>query len=169
MNSRKWLLISLVAGAIITSITIFNISRTREIFSSSIKFDFECVRLESNQTRFFTKYVSHDSSKKSSPLFAWESTDFIDAGYSPERRCQEVTNKLKAIISNVEGETSKLRFMIGTVNQLLVLCHMNQFDESCNSKNMIFTLSKKNRANPANVMASMIQFSALGEGYIVEE
>ena len=164
MSSRSLLLRSIVLGVLVTSKTSLPAEADADVVSPSTGDDFECIPPNSGETRFATKPIPPSTTQIAPPLLIWESPEFSDSGYTPERRCKEVTSRLKAAVADVGGNPANLQLTIGTVNELSVICHVNQLEESCNSRNVIFTLSKKNRAKPAHVMAAMLKFSVTGTG-----
>jgi Circadian oscillating protein COP23 len=163
MSSRNWLIKSVIFGVLLTSKSSLPAKASGEAVSSSAKYDFECIPLDSNGTRFATRPITSTTNQIAPPLLIWESPEFSSSGYTPERRCKEVTARLKAAVSTVEGNTTNLRLTMGSVNELPVLCHV-QSEESCDSSRVIFTLNRKNRANPASVMATMLKFTTTGVG-----
>lgn len=165
MSSRNWLLRSVIFGVLLASKSSIPVNASEEAVSSSARYDFECIPLDSNGTRFATRPITSTSTTTqiAPPIFIWESPEFSSSGYTPERRCKEVTARLKAAVSTVEGNPTNLRLTIDSVNELPVLCHV-QSEESCDSSRVIFTLNRKNRANPASVMAAMLKFTTTGVG-----
>ncbi len=163
MSSRNWLLRFVIFGVLLASKSSLPVKASDEAASSSTEYNFECVPLETNGTRFATRPITSTTTQIAPPLFIWESPEFSSSGYTPERRCKEVTARLKAAVSTVEGNPANLRLTIGSVNELPVLCHV-QSNEICDSSRVIFTLNRKNRANPAFVMATMLKFTTTGVG-----
>ncbi|MCT7949871.1 COP23 domain-containing protein [Ancylothrix sp. C2] len=64
----------------------------------------------------------------------WYSEYFSDAGYTPERRCQEVTGRFQ----NLHNQGQLTHITTGYVNGQAVVCASQ--GSGCNSSNLLFTL-----------------------------
>ncbi len=114
----------------------------------SEKISFECAAIKSN----YATVVQRDNPKVlPRTMINW--TRQIGNEYTPEKRCQIVTEKLNKIVSQNGGKIDNLSFTIGTVGTSSVVCLANS--SGCNSTNMLFTLSADNAKNPAEVITSL--------------
>ncbi len=162
---RKTLLLSSVGlGLLLAPKSALSTEPTVEGTTSSPVDTFECAAVEENGVRFATIPSRPDSPTPDPPILLWASQEFSKSGYTPERRCKEVTRRLSNAIAKVGGKPADLRLTMGKINNLSVLCYVNQTEISCNSRNVIFTLSKRNQANPSRIMAEMLKFSVTGKG-----
>lgn len=68
------------------------------------------------------------------PWIYWTSDAFSDSGYTPERRCQEVSSRLETYRRN-----RQLQFItVGRINNQRVICTASQINGRC--ENLIYTL-----------------------------
>jgi hypothetical protein len=98
------------------------------------------------------------------PLVYWDSGAFNGSGYSPEVRCQKVTQRFSNSYSS-----GQLKYLAsGTVKNQPVICGLKVKSSSCNSKNMLFTL--KPGSDPRNVLRQLnaVRNRAAGSAAIEE-
>ncbi|MEB3831799.1 COP23 domain-containing protein [Phormidium sp. CCY1219] len=105
----------------------------------------------------------------SDPMIVWKTEEFSSSGYTPERRCNEVTNRLNAILDENGGTLSGLYMTAGIVNGEAVLCAVNNTRSGCNSRNMLFTLNQDNRRNPSRMLRSIASAGVVGSGNVIQE
>ncbi|MBM5799405.1 MAG: DUF3747 domain-containing protein, partial [Cyanobacteria bacterium K_DeepCast_35m_m2_023] len=72
------------------------------------------------------------------PLMTWYPSSFDRAGWTPQKRCQTVSQKLDGI--RQKGELNYLT--TGTVARQSVICAVEKPSSSCSKTNMIMTLEK---------------------------
>jgi hypothetical protein len=167
---RKTLLLSSVGlGLLLAPKSALSSEPTVEDTTSSPVDTFECAAVEKNSVHFATIPSRFDSPTPDPPILLWASQEFSKSGYTPERRCKEVSRRLSTAIAEVGGKPADLRLTMGKINNLSVLCYVNQTEISCNSRNVLFTLSKRNQANPSRIMAEMLKFSVTGKGTSLKE
>ena len=136
---------------------------------------FECKELfgDASGSRFATYAVLSDGSRSLSPLLKWRTEQFSDAGYTPERRCYEVTNRLNVAVRQTGGSLAKLYLTMGysvTGDSSQVICYVNGTSSGCNSSNILWTLSGENARNPAKVFAGLFNFiTTAGSGSSIQE
>jgi hypothetical protein len=164
MDRRTLLLSSVGFGLLLAPKSALSSEPTVEGMTSSPVDTFKCAAVEKNGVRFATIPSRPDSPTPDPPILLWASQEFSKSGYTPERRCKEVTRRLSTAIAEVGGNPADLRLTMGKINNLSVLCYVNQTEISCNSRNVLFTLSKRNQANPSRIMAEMLKFSVTGKG-----
>lgn len=105
--------------------------------------------------------------QKSAILISWQTNEF-GAQYTPERRCQIVSQKLQAAVDTAGGKLSKLHLTNGPVNNRQVICVVAPGTFSCNSTNMLFTLKRENERKAASIIRNMTNFKT-GSAAIVED
>lgn len=93
---------------------------------------FACV--QAGQGGFVT-VVSNGQVTRS--LITWNSQAFSYSGYTPEVRCNAVTNRF----NNAFASGSRLMLSTGTINNLGVICGLQGQERRCTSENTIITLT----------------------------
>ncbi len=83
------------------------------------------------------------------PLIYWDSAAFNSAGFSPQLRCQKVTERF----TNLYGSGQLKYLAVGTVRSQPVICGLKVSKSSCNSENMLFTI--KPGADPRSVLRQL--------------
>lgn len=134
-------------------------------------YTFECIPLKNHQSGSpFATVAVKTGGDVTSPLLLWKTQQFSESGYTPERRCYEVTNRLNHAVNQNDGNISNLWLTIGMINRrYTVLCYVNDTNSGCNRNNVLFTLNNKNKLDPSKVMASMVNFSVTGRGSAIQE
>jgi hypothetical protein len=102
----------------------------------------------------FVTRVTNGSTIKS--LITWNSQAFSRSGYTPEVRCNAVTNRFNRAFQN----QSRLRLSTGTINNLGVICALEGRERRCNSDNTIITLTPG--TNPRAALNDIISAAAGG-------
>ncbi|MEM6501231.1 MAG: COP23 domain-containing protein [Cyanobacteria bacterium P01_C01_bin.89] len=71
------------------------------------------------------------------PVFVWKSQHFSDAGWTPDRRCAEVSQRLQRLVSQ-----GKMNYLRGSyLNNMPVICAFENRNQSiCDNENLVFTL-----------------------------
>lgn len=92
------------------------------------------------------------TSRGNEPMIRWVSQDFISSGYTPEQRCQEVSNRFQR---SYENQT--LRYIrTGTINNYPVLCIARREGEACSKSRLIVTF--KQDTNPEVILQQLRDF-----------
>lgn len=127
---------------------------------------FECQRVDG-----YYATVAIDSSGRSAPMIAWASQEFSGSGYTPQRRCNEVTNRLNSVLRDNGNSLRNIYLTVGPVNRHVVLCHVGDTRSGCNSTNVLFTLSQRNQrsSNPRELLENLFNARALGTGNPVQQ
>ncbi|MEH1940984.1 MAG: COP23 domain-containing protein [Nostoc sp.] len=94
------------------------------------------------------------------PIIIWK-TKFFGTKYNPKQRCKIVSKKLNDAVASAKG-LENLFLTHGPVNKLTVICYTESETGKCNSKNMLFTLSRELAKNPPAVL-ELIERHAMGE------
>lgn len=119
---------------------------------------FRCVREGGS---FAT--IAQRGDRTTSPIFQWRTAEF-GPQYTPQQRCQLVSDRLTRAVSENAGRLSNLFLTTGTVNRLPVVCYLNSGASTCNSRNLLFTLDSRNARNPNAVLDSLVNFGVSGTG-----
>ena len=135
---------------------------------------FECKPLagDASGSPFATYAVRSNGSLSPSPLLKWRTEQFSGAGYTPERRCYEVTNRLNVAVRQTGGSLASLFLTMGirTDDSSPFICYVTGTSSGCNSSNILWTLSGENARNPAQVFAGLFSFIQLkGSGSSIQE
>ena len=97
-------------------------------------------------------------SRRYQPIIAWESDSFPNTVWTPQKRCEEISQKFQKFYNE-----DRLRYMtVGQIKGLGVICAA-QSPETCNSENQLFTV--KPGSDPQTVLEQLI---ALASGRTTE-
>lgn len=154
---------SIALGLLLISEISLPVKAQIESEASSPGYTFKCIP-QTQKEVFATVTVRPDSEIIDPPLIIWESQYFNAKGYTPKRRCEVVTDKLNTVIAAIGGNPANLRLTMGKINNLRVICYVNNTKLGCDSNNILITLSERNRTDSSLVMAGMIKFSVTGAG-----
>lgn len=101
---------------------------------------FECVEYEDG----YATIAISPSGQKTKPLITWNSEFFEGSGWTPERRCREVSDRLTDVVEQVGGRFKNVLLKTGRVNRYNVVCWVEDEAERCTSDNLIVTMSGNN-------------------------
>ncbi len=100
------------------------------------------------------------SSGKQVPMIRWVSDTFTDSGWSPERRCQEVSERFTRL-----NDQGMLRYMTtGIMNGMNVICTTLNRGDRCNS--LLYTL--KPGQNPTRTLKGLFNVRTYAVGPLIE-
>ena len=163
MNNRS---IALLASTLVATSASLAIDSFKPALANTT---FRCI---TNTTRgIYSTIAIRSNGTPTSPLFNWERTDFAPSGYTPQRRCNEVTRRLSNAVSQNGGLLSQLWLTTGRVNAQPVVCYIRGGDSGCNGSNILFTISPSSphHRNPNGALNSLVNFSLTGAGSAIEE
>ncbi len=120
----------------------------------SEKTEFLCV--EDTQDGWIT-IAQRNNLRTIKPLLVWQTTEFGD-NWTPENRCNHVTEKLNKAVGNNNGYLSNLALTYGPVGNYTVICVATS-PETCTTNNMLFTLKQDNAQKPQEVLATIAGFA----------
>ena len=109
-----------------------------------------------NQFGQWVTVPAQGNSLAKKPLFIWQTSEFGD-NFTPEKRCQIVSDKLTQAVRKNGGDLSELSLKYGQVKGEVVICVSKQ--EDCTNTNMLLTLSRKNVDDPEAVLTQIIDFA----------
>lgn len=115
---------------------------------------FHCVKSGSG---FAT--VARRGGKQSPPMITWQSYIF-GPEYTPEVRCNNVSQRLTSAVAQNGGSLRNLLLTTGKINGQTVICYINVGAPRCNGSNMLFTLNPENARDPGTALASILRFGA---------
>lgn len=100
------------------------------------------------------------SSGKQIPMIRWVSDRFTDSGWSPERRCQEVSERFTRL-----NDKGLLRYMTtGMMNGMNIICTSLNRGDRCNT--LLYTL--KPGQNPTQTLKSLFNVRTYAVGPLNE-
>jgi Circadian oscillating protein COP23 len=88
--------------------------------------------------------------------------------FTPEKRCQIVSERLQQVANNNGGTFKDLQLASGTVNSQVVICALQANNNKCNRQNILFTLKPENARNPEAVVQKIFGFAQDGSSSINE-
>lgn len=131
------------------------------------KTEFVCKSLGKNKG--FGTFPKKGKQIAKGAMIEWKS-NYFGPEYTPEQRCQTVSNKLTTVVSANGGSIKELLLTTGRVNNYSVICYIDTTPEArCNNDNVLFTLHGENAKNPGAALGKILRFSATGSGNAVHE
>ncbi|MDD1475007.1 COP23 domain-containing protein, partial [Dolichospermum sp. ST_sed4] len=98
------------------------------------------------------------------PLIIWTaaSSKYFGEKFTPQGRCQIVTQRLTDAIVESGGSLKDVVLMNGKVGNKTVICVVSINDTGCDGSNTLFTLNPKNAEKADDVLAQIVQISREG-------
>lgn len=107
-------------------------------------------------------FVQREGKLSTNPIITWNTKHFGD-DYTPDKRCQIVSEKLTNTVIKNGGNLANLNLRSGEIavnnNQYVVICATTLAQPKCDLDNMLFTLKPENAKNPNQVLANMLSFT----------
>ena len=94
-------------------------------------------------------------------MFNWH-TNHFGGEYTPEKRCQLVSERLQSAADRNGGTLKGLQLGSGVLNGQTVICVFQTSENSCNDGNLLFTLKPENAKRPQAVIAKISTFAKSG-------
>lgn len=129
--------------------------------------DLECKKINNNYTT--VAIYNKNNITSSTRLIIWKTREFSSSGYTPQRRCREVTGKLKKIIAKNSASLNGLLLSTGRVDRYRVLCQGDRTHLGCNEDRFLFHISGNNRQNPHRLISKLLNFSVAGSSSPIVE
>ncbi|MGK7902762.1 MAG: COP23 domain-containing protein [Hormoscilla sp.] len=132
----------------------------------SISTSFRCMPYEDSLGTF----AKRGNAISEFPMIAWNTTEF-GSDYSPEKRCNIVSQRLTRAVADNGEMLSNLELTTGMLNDYPVVCFVTNRSEKCKDSNLLFTLKQENAKNPQKVLAKMTLFGhgKAGKDEIIDE
>ena len=99
------------------------------------------------------------------PIIVWTaaaSAKYFGEKFTPQGRCQIVTQRLTDAIVESGGSLKDVVLMNGKVGNYTVICVVSINDTGCDGSNTLFTLNPKNAQKADDVLAQIVQISREG-------
>lgn len=104
---------------------------------------------------------------RSAVMIDWNYAGF-GRDYTPAKRCQIVSARLQQA-ANLNGGTFKeLQLASGILNAQTIICALQANQQSCTSRNILFTLKPENARNPELVVQKIFTFAQDGSSSLDE-
>ncbi|MGK7903675.1 MAG: COP23 domain-containing protein [Hormoscilla sp.] len=88
------------------------------------------------------------------PVINWQTTEF-GPSWTPNQRCQTVSEKLRKAVSDSGGDWNSLDLNTGKVREYTVVCVVKSGERGCTEDNMVVTLNSRNAQNPSSVLGKI--------------
>jgi Circadian oscillating protein COP23 len=97
------------------------------------------------------------------PLITWtpEGSSNFGEKYTPQDRCNIVTQKLNTVISANGGRLKNVKLTNGKVRRQSVICALSSSESGCkeDGSNVLFTLKPENAAKAGAILSQLIEIS----------
>jgi hypothetical protein len=133
--NTKWIWTSLVLSSSLTALWPLSVHAKAK--------SFECVTISGVPTT-----MASMADGKRVPVIRWTSSVFNEAGWTPERRCQEVSVRFNTY--NLQGRLTYIT--TGRINNLPVICTAPQINSKCDG--LLYTL--KPGQNATSTLRSLL-------------
>lgn len=110
--------------------------------------------------------VAARGNQRSAPMITWQRQ--VSAEYTPQERCQMVSQKLTKAVAANGGRLSNLLLTTGIIKNETVICYVNS-GASCDTSNTLFTLSPENAKNPGAALANLLRFGQRADYSAIRE
>lgn len=158
MNAKttaQLLLSTLVLSSVVTQASMVQARPVSQPFSQVTTF--KCA----TQGRNFVT-IAQRGNRTTPPIIVWKTNEF-GREFTPAQRCQAVSQRLTQAVAQNGGRLTNLMLTTGSVNRQPVVCYVNGANV-CNSRNVLFTLDRKNAQNPGEVLTRLLNFGSNGSG-----
>ncbi|EKD08989.1 hypothetical protein SPLC1_S203900 [Arthrospira platensis C1] len=121
---------------------------------------FRCIPVGNGYATIAVASTGHESK----PLITWNSQAFIAGGYTPQNRCEIVSQRLTSAVAQNGGLLRDLLLTTGNVNGYDVVCWVNNSSSICNPNNLLVTISPGRSAG--EFLGNFLKMGAnpMGEG-----
>ena len=103
------------------------------------------------------------------PMIIWTSTLGEFGQYTPQRRCEIVSDKFTQAVALNGGKLKSMLLTYGFNNRQRVICYVNSPNGSCNSDNQLFTLRPADRGRERQILEKLVNFGIHGTGTPVQQ
>lgn len=153
--NTKFFIVALTVSTTLLLTNEFGLSQTQTVPKTDAT-AFRCIRQGNGYAT-----IAQRGYRITSPIITWNSTAF-GPQYTPQKRCELVSQRLTEAVVASGGRLSKLRITHGFVNSNPVICYISNKEEKCNSKNLLLTLNQSDRGKEAEILQKLMAFSVHG-------
>ncbi len=131
---------------------------------SADKTIFQCVPFKGSYAT-----IARRGDRVTPPMIEWTST--IGAEWTPQKRCQEVSQRLTKAVAATGGKLRNLQLTYGSVKGQRVICYVDSSTtvNACNERNLLFTLRKEDMGKEREILQQIVQFSLTGTGNAIQQ
>lgn len=126
---------------------------------------FHCVPTQGNT--YAT--VAKRGTRQTPPMILWTSTLGEFGQYTPQRRCEMVSDKFTRAVTLNGGKLKSMLLTYGINNRQRVICYVSSPNGSCNSDNQLFTLRPADRGRERQILERLVNFGIHGTGTPVQQ
>ncbi|MFN3360280.1 MAG: COP23 domain-containing protein [Pseudanabaenaceae cyanobacterium] len=125
---------------------------------------FECIPFKGNYAT-----IARRGDRVTPPMIEWTAT--LGGEWTPQRRCQEVSQRLTRAVAAAGGKLRNLQLTYGSVKGQRVICYIDASTavNACNEKNLLFTLRREDIGKEREILQTIVQFSIKGTGSHVQQ
>ena len=113
--------------------------------------------------------VAKRGDRQTPPMIVWTSTLGEFGQYTPQRRCEIVSDKFTQAVALNGGKLKSMLLTYGINNRQRVICYVNSPNGSCNSDNQLFTLRPADRGRERQILEKLVNFGIQGTGTPVQQ
>ncbi len=113
--------------------------------------------------------VAKRGDKLTPPMIVWTSTLGEYGQYTPQRRCEIVSDKFTHAVALSGGKLKNMYLTYGYNNRQRVICYVNSQNGSCNSDNQLFTLRPTDYGRERQILERLVNFGIHGTGTPVQQ
>ncbi len=139
--------------------------RTRSTPTVPIQTTFHCTPMQGGS--YAT--VAKRGDRQTPPMIVWTSTLGEFGQYTPQRRCEIVSDKFTQAVALNGGKLKSMLLTYGINNRQRVICYVNHPNGSCNSDNQLFTLRPADRGRERQILEKLVNFGIQGTGTPVQQ
>jgi Circadian oscillating protein COP23 len=113
--------------------------------------------------------VAKRGDRQTPPMILWTSTLGEFGQYTPQRRCEIVSDKFTQAVALNGGKLKSMLLTYGLNNRQRVICYVSSQNGSCNSENQLFTLRPADRGRERQILERLVNFGIHGTGTPVQQ
>jgi hypothetical protein len=113
--------------------------------------------------------VAQRGTRQTPPMIIWTSTLGEFGQYTPQRRCEIVSDKFTRAVALNSGKLDGLLLTYGINNRQRAICYVNNLNGACNSDNQLFTLRPADWGRERQILEQLVNFGIHGTGTPVQQ
>jgi Circadian oscillating protein COP23 len=113
--------------------------------------------------------IAKRGDRQTPPMIIWTSTLGEYGQYTPQRRCEIVSDKFTQAVVLNGGKLKSMLLTYGFNNRQRVICYVNRPNGSCTSDNQLFTLRPTDYGRERQILERLVNFGVHGSGTPVQQ
>jgi Circadian oscillating protein COP23 len=113
--------------------------------------------------------VAKRGTRQTPPMIIWTSSLGEYGQYTPQRRCEIVSDKFTQAVARSGGKLKNMYLTYGYNNRQRVICYVNSRNGACNSDNQLFTLRPSDYGKERQILERLVNFGIHGTGTPVQQ